>query len=215
MGKQVARKGALKRTVAGKRFFNVSEDYEIWTALHNKNGKPISTVSKEVSEKLKRSFESVRDRIKRYIQLLGDKEAVKLKAAAKATPNYFVHFKVRGDARDIEEISQNFPSGVYFKGTKKVAKNRKNSSQKQSESKVPEGKMPTLPDKKLEWVREKLASKDTFFKVDFGIQLVVAILNALIMNEGVSQAQVEEYVSNVQTNQSLDDLLGYFRIQKE
>ena len=209
---------ALKRTKSGKRFFSVEEDYEIHQSLTKETGKSaVSLTAKNLAKKLGRSSESIRDRIRHFLKGLSTKDAAKLAAANKSSPKHFVLFKVAKDgAREIERISADYPLHAVVPAepkTKKIGK-KKGQGISVKGRKAATGEKPKTPEQRLSWVKDRLKNKDVFFRVEFGIEILVAVLNALIEHEGVSKEQVNDYLKKTVANQSLQDVLSHFKLAK-
>ena len=199
---------------SGRKFFTVKEDLEIYNVLKDSDGVAVSTISKQISDSIHRSFEAVRDRIKRYITKLSDKDVKRLIQASKSTPNFYLHFKQSNDPnKQIDKILAAPPS---LQNQHLIRKPRVGKSKlpRVRVAKGKEGKKVVLPDTKLEWVKEKLENKDAFFRIDFTVQFIVDLLNAVMEVEKVDLKSVQEYVDGVKTNQSLGDILRHFKVLK-
>ena len=196
---------------AGRKFFTVKEDLEIYTVLKNSSELPVSTISKIISDSIHRSFEAVRDRIKRYITKLTQKDVIRLTKASKVTPDYYLHFKQSNNPiKQIDKILAAPPS-LQNQLLIRKPRVRKEKPPRTRIVKGKEGKKVVFPDVKLEWVKEKLDNKDSFFRIDFSVKFIVALLNVLLEKENIDIQTVQAYIDGVQTNQSLADIFGHFK----
>jgi hypothetical protein len=200
----------LKRTPNARNYFTVGDDLQILEAWKASNNKPISNLAKELSATLHRSEEAVRDRLKRYIKNLSAAEHKELAAHGKRNPKWFVHFK--GDKNDkkkksIEKVAEVAPALHNREFNRKPRVSKKKTSGKP-------GKKVSSPDEKFAWVVDKLQNKDAYFKLEFSVQLLSDILNVLIQNEGVSQAEVERHIAGIHCDQTLGQILDGFRLKK-
>lgn len=200
----------LKRTPNARNYFTVGDDLQILEAWKGNQGKPISNIAKDLARGLNRSEEAVRDRLKRYIKNLSAAEQKELHTHGKKNPKWFVHFKGdKGDKsrKSIEKVADVAPALHNREFTRKPRVSKKKKENKSSK------KLPN-PDEKFGWVVEKLGNKDAYFKLEFSVQLLSDILNVLIQQEGVSQADVERVVNGIHCDQTLSQILDAFRLKK-
>lgn len=79
-GKKSTKKGGRKRN-----FFKVSEDWEILSFIKKHKKMSVSAISQEIGERMNRSAESIRDRIKRYLSKIRAPSQKKIQIAARVT----------------------------------------------------------------------------------------------------------------------------------
>lgn len=199
----------LKRTPVVRNYFTLGEDLQIYDTWKSAGSQPVSNVAKKLAHDLGRSVEAIRDRLKRYITKMNAVDQKELQQQAKKNPKFYIHFKANADkTKKIEKVSPVAPAlqNRQFNRRPRVSK-------KKIVPKVPK-KVP-LPDEKFKWVAEKLQNKDSYFKLEFSVQLLADILNVLIQNEGVSPSEVEKVIGAIHYDQNLNDILTAFKIKNK
>ena len=132
-----------------------------------------------------------------------------LQQQAKKNPKFFIHFKANADkTKKIEKVCAVAPALQNRQFNRRPRVSKKKLVPKVAK-KVP------LPDEKFKWVAEKLQNKDSYFKLEFSVQLLADILNVLIQNEGVSPNEVEKVVGGIHYDQNLSDILNAFKIKNK
>lgn len=96
-----------KHNPSGKRFFTVQEDYTLFSIHMNQIGLQTTTqICKELSVKLDRTVESIRDRLKRYIVKMSDEDEIRMfEAYQNGKYNNYIHW-VQNKEKGIREISE-------------------------------------------------------------------------------------------------------------
>lgn len=121
-------KSSAKKEVSKPRnYFTVSEDWTILEFSKRNSEVKNTVVAKTMAQKLGRSSESIRDRVKKYLSKISEKDHSKIQAAAKKTPGFHVHYgtdKAGGNRKTVTDICANEP------GLKNSAS--KNTSDKKS-----------------------------------------------------------------------------------
>jgi len=199
----------LKRTPVVRNYFTLGEDLQIYDLWKSSSDQPLSNVAKRLAHELGRSVEAIRDRLKRYITKISPADQKELQQQAKKNPKHFIHFKANSDkSKKIEKVSAVAPAlqNRQFNRRPRISK-------KKIVPKAPK-KVP-LPDEKFKWVAEKLQNKDSYFKLEFSVQLLADILNVLIQNEGVSISEVERVIGGIHHDQNLQDILNQFKIKNK
>lgn len=200
----------LKRTPNVRNYFTVGDDFQILEAWRGNQGKPISNIAKDLARGLGRSEEAVRDRLKRYIKNLSAAEQKELGAHGRKNPKWYVHFKSdknEKSRKSIEKVAEVAPALHNREFTRKPRVSKKKKEGKHLK------KLPN-PDEKFGWVVEKLGNKDAYFKLEFSVQLLSDILNVLIQQEGVTQADVERVIGGIHCDQTLSQVLDSFKLKK-
>ena len=192
-----------KRTSPERNYFTVAEDSQILEAVGA--GGIVSAISKKLSVPLNRSVEAIRDRVKRYLNKITTAEKTQIHQQAKRNPKFFVHFKKENNVKKIEKIVATQPSLQLRELVRRprVSKKVKKVNLKKVIS----------PDEKFKWVAEKLQNKDSYFKLEFSVQLLADIFSVLINSEGISANDIQSYVSGVHCDQSLSSVLDHFKLK--
>ena len=105
-------KSSAKKVSKARNYFTVSED---WTILefHKRNSEVKTTVvAKTMAQKLGRSSESIRDRLKKYLTKISEKDHSKIQKAAKKSPGHYVHYgtdKAGGNRKTVTSICADEP----------------------------------------------------------------------------------------------------------
>ncbi len=187
-GKALLRKGA--QTPRKKTYYRVRDDAKIMDFIKKHAGvKTKSDISKCLAKELKHSVESVRDRIKRYINKLSPADQKEIQKVARRHPEYYVHFKKMGEVyRRINKIDKREPS--LFNKPQKSSKKTKKRTPKPN---------------KYSWIASKLKDKDPYFSVDHGVQLLSCILLELL-DQGVSQSKVNSLLEKTNEKMNLDEI---------
>ena len=142
-----------------------------------------------------RSFESVRDRIKRYISKLSSADAKEILKQAKKNPAHYVYFKGKDGNKKIEQVCKEEPL-IYNREL--VRKPR--VSQK--------AKKPVRAKKvSFDWILRKVRASDPYFALDHSVHLLNAVFGRL-MEEGVTRKQVENFVANSEGEVTLFEVLN-------
>ena len=199
----------VKRTPTARNYFTVADDYQILEASKSKDVKPISNIAKEVAHNLHRTPEAVRDRLKRYIVNLSAADQKELAAQAKKNPKWFVHFKAdKSDKtkKSIEKIVDVAPALQNREFQRKPRTSKKPAPKS--------NKKAINYEDRFRWVVEKLQNKDSYFKLEFSVQLLADILNILIREEGVPQAEVEKLLGSLHCDQNLGQILDSLKLKK-
>lgn len=205
---KIPAKKAIKKTSSQKRYFTLGEDLVISNSLAADKTVPKSKIAQQLSEKLGRTFEAVRDRIKRYHEKLSASDKASLLKEGKKNPNFYVYFVTNGEkgSKKIEMFSANPP----------VLQHRFISRKPRTSKKTPKAPkktdMKTFEDK-TEWIKTRLDDKDPYFQLDFSVQLLSDIFTLLIKEFGVSLADVKDYVKKTVTSVTLESLLNHFNIK--
>lgn len=114
-----SKKGASKP----RNFFTVKEDWTIIEFMKRNNEVKNTVIAKTMGKKLGRSSESIRDRIKKYLNKISDKDHAKIQKAAKKSPGHYVHYatdKAGGSRKTVLDITADEP-GLKSSTTKKSA----------------------------------------------------------------------------------------------
>lgn len=208
--KQAAAKGlpkgqGIKRAHTDRKYFTVGEDSQILESVVS--GGVVSAVAKRLAGPLSRSAEAIRDRVKRYLNKIPANEKIQIHQHAKKNPKHYVHFKKDGENKKIEKIIATQPSlqnRELFR--------RPRVSKKPKDIKL---KKVVTPDEKFKWVTEKLQNKDSYFKLEFSVQLLADIFSVLIEQEGVPLHEIQNYVTGVHCDQSLNHILEHFKLKNK
>ena len=116
-------KSSAKKVSKARNYFTVSED---WTILefHKRNSEVKTTVvAKTMAQKLGRSSESIRDRLKKYLSKISEKDHCKIQKAAKKSPAHYVHYgtdKAGGNRKTVTSICAEEP-GLKNSSCKKTS----------------------------------------------------------------------------------------------
>ena len=101
-----------KNNPSGKRYFNVGEDYQLFYNHSLQSGLfTLTQIAQELSCKLERSVEAIRDRLKRYIVKLSAEDEIKIMEAARSNPDWHVHWKINLEkgTKEVDHISAKAP----------------------------------------------------------------------------------------------------------
>jgi hypothetical protein len=101
-----------KNNPSGKNYFNVGEDYQLFYNHSLQSGLfTLTQIAQELSCKLERSVESIRDRLKRYIVKLSAEDEIKIMEAARSNPDSHVHWKINVEkgTKEVDHISAKAP----------------------------------------------------------------------------------------------------------
>ena len=206
--KTVAGKIVKKKAVKslGRNYFTVGEDLVISETLTAQSNLPKSTTANTLANKLGRTVESIRDRIKRYHDKISAADKATLAREGKKNPTHYAFFAKTGTKGDkkIEKITSEEP----------ILQNRTLSRKpRQAIPKPP--KVPAKLDKqtfeeRTSWIVKKLNDADPYFKLDFSIQLLADVFANLVKVHKIPKADVEKYIESVHKDVSLEEILNHF-----
>ena len=196
------------KQAAARKFFTVGDDLAILEAYNSRNGAPLSSVAKNLSDHLSRSVESIRDRLKRYISKMNKGDIKELQNQGKKNPKYFIHFKQQNKDKKEKQIDK-------ICSVAPALQNRQlNRKPRQSKKPVKTPVRVVPPDEKLSWVVDKLQNKDAYFKLEFSVQLLADILNVLINSGDVTMDQAHHWVQSVHCDQNLQQVMDGLKVKR-
>ena len=157
-----------------------------------------------MSVKLNRKQESVRDRIKRYLNKLSKSDKNEILREAKSSPNSYVYFKKKSDgSRRIDKISDDAPT-LNNRGFKQKKKKKRSTKKGSGSSKRVLN---------FDWLKNKIFNKDPYFALEHQVQFLSDLFNHLINNHGVREKQVENFIQQSNSEVSLTDILQFFNVR--
>lgn len=114
-------KSSAKKVSKARNYFTVSEDWTILEFTKRNSEVKTTVVAKTMAQKLGRSSESIRDRLKKYLTKINEKDHSKIQKAAKKTPAHYVHYgtdKAGGNRKTVTSICADEP-GLKNSSSKK------------------------------------------------------------------------------------------------
>ena len=180
------------------KFYNVNEDSQILEALRKADAKTTKTaLAKDLARDLKRSVESVRDRIKRYINKLSAADAKEIQKVAKKNPEHFAYFKGSDGVKRLEKISAEEPL-IY---------NRELSRKPRQSKRVKKPAQHKRID--FSWLLRKINASDPYFAIDHSVHLLNSIF-AKLMEEKLDRKDLEVFINGQEGEVTLFEILSNF-----
>ena len=100
-----------KAKAAARNYFTVQEDNTILESIKKGGEKTKFETAKDLADRLGRTTEAVRDRIKRYLAKLAANDQKDIAKYAKSNPKHFAYFKKNPDgSRKLEKVAAASPS---------------------------------------------------------------------------------------------------------
>ena len=194
--KKAKGRGRARQTPGNVRFYTVKEDAQILEALRLKDQKTTkSQLATDLSNDMGRSFESVRDRIKRYMEKLSSTDTKEILKQAKKNPNYYVYFKGKDGNKKIDQVNKEEPLIYNRELVRKPRVSQKPKKQARAK-KV-----------SFDWILRKVRASDPYFALDHSVHLLNAVFGRL-MEEGVTRREVENFVANSEGEVTLYEVLN-------
>ena len=184
------------------RFYTVEEDAKIIRFVKEKNGEMSQVaLAGELGALLKRTPESVRDRIKRYLSKLSAADTNKILDTAETSPNHFVYFKGNKKRKQVEKIVEEEPNFQIRAGAVKAKKVGKPGGGKKEK-------------KGFDWILKKIQATDPYFALAHSVHLLNAVFGEL-MEQGVSRKDIENFIKNTDGEVTLSKILGELAYAEE
>ena len=145
---------------SNKKYFTIGEDLAIHEKISNNKGSMSENIRQLVT-KLNRSYESIRDRIKRYHKKMSNSDKNILIKEAKTNPSKYAHFLNSNNGRKLEKISHNKPILQN-----RVLKRKPRVSKKPVINKVVNKEKKNIQEK-VRWIIDNFKSSDAYFSLTF------------------------------------------------
>lgn len=180
------------------KFYTVHEDAQILEALRKAGSKTTkSSIAKDLAVTLNHSVESVRDRIKRYMDKLSTADVKEIQKAAKKNPKHYAYFKGELGAKKLEQISAEQPY-IY----------NRDIARKPRQSKLV--KKPVQPRKiDFTWLLRKINATDPYFAIDHSVHLLNSLF-AKLMEQHVERKNIEAFINAHEGEVTLYEILSNF-----
>lgn len=180
------------------KFYTVNEDVQIMEALRKADSKTTkSALAKDLANSLKRSVESVRDRIKRYITKLSAGDAKEIQRVAKKNPNHYAYFKGGDEARKLEKVSAEEPF-LYNRDLQRAPRQSKKLKKPSQNRKLD-----------FSWLLKKINASDPYFAIDHSVNLLNSLF-ARLMDEKVERREIEQFINAREGEVTLFEILSNF-----
>ena len=207
-------------SVSDKSYYTVEEDKKILKYLNSHQTETKSKISKDLSIRLKRSCESVRDRIKRYIDKLPSKDRTKLLNYKSTEDKKYIYYKKKDNWVHIDSINNKSPklaNRTDIVRTVKIKKIKKNATKKKDKN-IAKNKPPK---KKLNynrpfvWIIKHLKSENIRHANENGYALLNAVFDMLQKYHGITFEQIKKFISERKGMFTLNDVFQQLKIKKK
>ena len=215
----------IKKSIQKKKpkriFFTVAEDCKILAESLKKSKQPFVQRTEILAKMLGRSAESIRDRTKKYLSKLSAAEQKTLRAAAKKTPKFYVHFSP-GKIKSMLAINEQHPS-AFNRKSKEPKKPRVSAPRIRNRGKTPidprrgsrVSERRPRPANDFRWIAQKMRDIDPYFALDHAVSLLSDTLTHLVETGQATPAQVESFIRNTHHSINFDDIFNHFKLKNE
>ena len=209
MGTSRRKKNKLK-----SRFYNIGEDKEILKTL-DKVDKTKTEIAQILSKKLGRTVESIRDRMKRYLEKITNADKKKI---IKSKQNYKYAYFEKGTnnvkLKCFDEIAPSVYERVDLKRTIKVKKKKKIT--KKTKTRKPRRKFDKTKNynRDFVWLLKKLKDDDVKSKEEVGYAFIKSFIACLEDKYDVGLDQIIKALSSIKHNFNLGVFFKKLKIKQ-